>query len=86
MHFVSMNKKYSSLKEALTPTDGLAVLGVFMEVTFYFKWLFRQRRGDIKTIQIQLETIFWRWVQCGFSYWESTAAILSICIQNFFVY
>ena len=35
MHFVSMNTKYSTLKEALTPSDGLAVLGVFMEVTFY---------------------------------------------------
>lgn len=32
MHFVSMNTKYSTLKEALTPSDGLAVLGVFMEV------------------------------------------------------
>lgn len=32
MHFVSMNKKYSTLKEALAPADGLAVLGVFMEV------------------------------------------------------
>ena len=40
MHFVSMNKKYSTIDDALANEDGLAVLGVFMEVTFYFKWFF----------------------------------------------
>ena len=40
MHFVSMNKKYSTIDDALANKDGLAVLGVFMEVTFYFKWFF----------------------------------------------
>ena len=37
MHFVSMNTKYSDIKVALAKEDGLAVLGVFMKVTFYFK-------------------------------------------------
>lgn len=32
MHFVSMNIEYSTLDEALTKKDGLAVLGVIMEV------------------------------------------------------
>ena len=40
MHFVSMNTKYSDIKVALAKEDGLAVLGVFMEVTFYFKMVF----------------------------------------------
>ena len=40
MHFVSMNTKYSDIKVALAKEDGLAVLGVFMEVTFYFKMFF----------------------------------------------
>ena len=45
MHFVSMNTKYSTLKEALTPSDGLAVLGVFMEVTFYLNGFLGTTRG-----------------------------------------
>ena len=45
MHFVSMNIEYSTLDEALTKKDGLAVLGVIMEVTFYFKWFFRHDEG-----------------------------------------
>ena len=45
MQFVSMNTKYSTLIEALAPTDGLAVLGVFLEITFYFKCFFRHDEG-----------------------------------------
>ena len=45
MQFVSMNTKYSTLQEAIGLSDGLAVLGVFMEVTFYFKWFFRHDEG-----------------------------------------
>ena len=85
MHFVSMNKKYSSLKEALTKKDGLAVLGVFLEVTFYFKWFFSTTKGH-QGYTNSTRNNFWRWVHSGFSYWESTVAILSICIQNSFVY
>ena len=40
MHFVSMNTKYSDINVALAKEDGLAVLGVFMKVTFDFKWFF----------------------------------------------
>ena len=58
MHFVSMNKKYSSLKQALTPSDGLAVLGVFMEVTFYFKWLFRHDEGTSRLYKFNSKQFF----------------------------
>ena len=34
IHFVSMNTKYSSLSESLGHSDGLAVLGVFLKVTY----------------------------------------------------
>ena len=37
MHFVSCNTNYPNVTEALKYPDGLAVLGVFIEVTFYFK-------------------------------------------------
>ena len=80
-----MNEKYSTLKEALVPTDGLAVLGVFIEVTFHFKWFLGTTRGH-QGYTNSTQNKFWRWVHSGFSYWESIAAILSICIQNFFVY
>ena len=86
IHFVSMNTNYSTLKEALAPADGLAVLGVFMEVTFHFKCFFRQDEGSSRLYKFNSKHFFLRWVHSGFSYWESTAAILSICIQNFFVY
>lgn len=32
MHFVSYNTKYPNVSVALTESDGLAVLGVFIEV------------------------------------------------------
>ncbi|XP_073257445.1 carbonic anhydrase 7-like [Porites lutea] len=51
MHFVSMNTKYSTLKEALTPSDGLAVLGVFMEVggDDNFAWSFLDYAANVTT-------------------------------------
>ena len=58
IHFVSMNTKYSTLKEALTPSDGLAVLGVFMEVTFYFKWFFRHDEGTSRLYKFNSKQFF----------------------------
>ena len=36
MHLVHMNSKYKSINEAIKNKDGLAVLGVFMEVSVFF--------------------------------------------------
>ena len=57
MHFVSMNQEYSTLDEALTKKDGLAVLGVFMEVTFYFKWFFRHDEGTSRLYKFNSKQI-----------------------------
>ena len=57
MHFVSMNKKYSTLDDALTKTDGLAVLGVLMKVTFYFKWFFRHDEGTSRLYKFNSKQI-----------------------------
>ena len=37
IQFVSCNTNYPNVTEALKNPNGLAVLGVFIEVTFYFK-------------------------------------------------
>ena len=58
MHFVSMNKKYSTLDDALTKTDGLAVLGVLMKVTFYFKWFFRHDEGTSRLYKFNSKQFF----------------------------
>lgn len=36
MHLVHMNSKYKSIGDAVRNRDGLAVLGVFMEVSVFF--------------------------------------------------
>ena len=69
MQFVSMNTKYSTLQEAIGLSDGLAVLGVFMEVTFYFKWFFRHDEGTSRLYKFNSKQI-WRWVYSRYSYWE----------------
>ena len=69
MQFVSMNTKYSTLQEAIGLSDGLAVLGVFMEVTFYFKWFFRHDEGTSRLYKFNSKQI-WRWVYSRHSYWE----------------
>ena len=53
-----MNTKYSTLKEALTTSDGLAFLGVFMEVTFYFKWFFRHDEGTSRLNKFNSKQFF----------------------------
>ena len=56
MHFVS--SKYSNISEALIKKDGLAVLGVFIEVTFYSKWFFRQDEGSSRLHKFNWEQFF----------------------------
>ena len=58
IQFVSMNTKYPTLIEALARTDGLAVLGVFMEVTFYFKWFFRHDEGTSRLYKFNSKQFF----------------------------
>ena len=59
MHFVSMNTKYSDIKVALAKEDGLAVLGVFMEVTFYFKMFFlRHDEGTSRLYKFNSKQFF----------------------------
>ena len=57
MQFVSMNTKYPTLVEALARTDGLDVLAVFMEVTFYFKWFFRHDEGTSRLYKFNSKQI-----------------------------
>ena len=58
MHFVSMNTRYSDIKDALAKEDGLAVLGVFMKVTFYCKWFFSHDEGKSKLYKFNSKQFF----------------------------